>query len=216
MPSGAAPVPVDFTALKTRQQAAWASGDYAVIGTTLQIVGEQLAEACDLRWDERVLDVAAGNGNATLAAARRGCDVISTDYVEALLERGAARARAERLRVGFQTADAESLPFENASFDAVFDLADLHNFEDWPVGVRQLHRVLAPGGLLILEELSRESFEHAAGRVFRALTEHPYECMLTISELRDELGRTGFEILHLRERRPLGLLRYFTLVARKV
>ena len=65
--------PVDLTALKTRQQAAWASGDYAVIGTTLQIVGEQLAEACDLRWDERVLDVAAGNGNATLAAARRGC-----------------------------------------------------------------------------------------------------------------------------------------------
>jgi len=97
--------PVDFTALKTRQQGAWASGDYAVIGTTLQIVGEQLAEACDLRCDERVLDVAAGNGNATLAAARRGCLVTSTDYVNSLLERGAERARAERLNVQFQVAD---------------------------------------------------------------------------------------------------------------
>src|SRR5512146_3574520 len=81
--------PTDLPALKTRQQAAWASGDYAVIGTTLQIVGEQLAEACDLRWDERVLDVAAGNGNATLAAARRGCKVTSTDDVPSLLDQGA-------------------------------------------------------------------------------------------------------------------------------
>jgi SAM-dependent methyltransferase len=99
--------------------AAWASGDYAVIGTTLQIVGEQLAEACDLLCDEQVLDVAAGNGNATLAAARRGCRVVSTDYVAALLERGEDRARAERLNVTFQVADAEALPFADASFDAV-------------------------------------------------------------------------------------------------
>src|SRR4029077_5462176 len=91
--------PVDLAALKGRQQMAWASGDYAVIGTTLQIVGESLAEACDLRWDEDVLDVAAGNGNATLAAARRGCRVTSTDYVSTLLERGAERAAAQRLTV---------------------------------------------------------------------------------------------------------------------
>ena len=93
--------PTDFNALKTRQQTAWASGDYAVIGTTLQIVGEQLAEACDLRWDERVLDVAAGNGNATLAAARRGCKVVSTDYVAraARSRRRARRARAAARRV---------------------------------------------------------------------------------------------------------------------
>src|SRR6478735_12337023 len=96
------PARAELAALKTRQQAAWASGDYAVIGTTLQIVGEQLAEACDLRWDERVLDVAAGNGNATLAAARRGCAVTSTDYVAALLDRGAERAAAERLSIAFQ------------------------------------------------------------------------------------------------------------------
>ena len=111
--------PVDFAALKTRQQAAWGTGDYAVIGTTLQIVGESLAEACDLKTDERVLDVAAGNGNATLAAARRGCVVTSTDYVGSLLERGAERARAERLDVIFQVADVEALPFADASFDAV-------------------------------------------------------------------------------------------------
>jgi len=103
---------LDVAALKTRQRTAWASGDYAVIGTTLQIVGESLAEACDLRTDERVLDVAAGNGNATLAAARRGCLVTSTDYVGALLERGSERAAAERLQVSFQQADAEALPFD--------------------------------------------------------------------------------------------------------
>jgi SAM-dependent methyltransferase len=95
-------VPIDLNALKERQKVAWASGDYAVIGTTLQIVGENLAEACDLRCDEEVLDVAAGNGNATLAAARRGCRVMSTDYVAALLERGQDRARAEHLDVTFQ------------------------------------------------------------------------------------------------------------------
>ena len=99
----ATPAP-DLAALKARQQAAWASGDYAVIGTTLQLVGEQLAETCDLRTDERVLDVAAGNGNATLAAARRGCAVTSTDYVGTLLERGAERARAERPRANFLAA----------------------------------------------------------------------------------------------------------------
>src|SRR5690606_53018 len=99
-------------AVKTRQQAAWSSGDYAVVGTTLQIVGETLCEALDLRSTQRVLDVAAGNGNATLAAARRFADVVSTDYVGALLERGRERATADRLPVIFQEADAEKLPFE--------------------------------------------------------------------------------------------------------
>lgn len=84
----------DFAAIKTRQQAAWSTGDYAVVGTTLQIVGEDLCEALDLRSGSKVLDVAAGNGNATLAAARRWCDVTSTDYVGSLLESGRARAQA--------------------------------------------------------------------------------------------------------------------------
>src|SRR3954466_13940882 len=108
--------PTDFPAIKSRQQAAWSSGDYAVIGTTLQLVGELLAEACDIKCDERVLDVEAGNGNATLAAARRGAKVTSTDYVSALLDRGSERADAERLSVEFEVADVESLPYKDASF----------------------------------------------------------------------------------------------------
>src|SRR5262252_3428960 len=113
----ATPATIDLAAIKGRQQAAWASGDYAIIGTTLQIVGETLCEAVDLRSNQRVLDVAAGNGNATLAAARRFADVVSTDYVSVLLERGRERAETERLAVTFQEADAEALPFADASFD---------------------------------------------------------------------------------------------------
>ena len=109
------PAPINLAAIKSRQQAARGSGDYAVIGTTLQIVGEMLCEAVDLRSNQRVLDVAAGNGNATLAAARRFADVVSTDYVGSLLE----RAEANRLAVIFQEADAEDLPFADASFDVV-------------------------------------------------------------------------------------------------
>src|SRR3954447_19434633 len=104
--------PVDFNAIKQRQQATWASGDFAIIGTTLQIVGESLAEAVDVRAGELVLDVAAGNGNATLAAARRFAEVTSTDYVAALLDKGKARAQAEGLQVAFREADAEDLPFD--------------------------------------------------------------------------------------------------------
>src|SRR5258708_20941976 len=109
----------DFTALKTRQQAAWSSGDYAVVGTTLQIVGEELCEALDLRAGRKVLDVAAGNGMASLAAARRWCDVVSTDYVANLLENGRARSLAEGLPIEFKAANAENLPFSDASFDTV-------------------------------------------------------------------------------------------------
>src|SRR6195256_4589002 len=109
----------DVKTLKARQQTMWASGDFAVIGTTLQIVGEELCEAMDLRSGQQVLDVAAGNGNVTLAAARRWCDVVSTDYVSELLERGRARASAEGLSVEFKTADAEALPFADNTFDMV-------------------------------------------------------------------------------------------------
>src|SRR5882757_8866079 len=109
----------DLVALKARQQATWASGDYAVIGTSLQIVGETLCEAIDIRAGQAVLDVAAGNGNATLAAARRWCQVTSTDYVPALLEQGRARASADGLQATFQSADAEALPFADDAFDVV-------------------------------------------------------------------------------------------------
>ena len=161
--------PIDFNALKTRQQTAWASGDYAVIGTTLQIVGEQLAEACDLRWDERVLDVAAGNGNATLAAARRGCRVTSTDYVAGLLERGEERARAERVEVSFQAADAEALPFEDASFDVVLSTFGVMFSPDQAKAASELARVCRSGGRIGLANWTPEGF---VGQLFKTLGRH--------------------------------------------
>ena len=161
--------PTDLNALKTRQQTAWASGDYAVIGTTLQIVGEELAEACDLLYDERVLDVAAGNGNATLAAARRGCRVTSTDYVTALLDRGAERARAERLNVSFQAADAEALPFADASFDAVLSTFGVMFSPDQAKAAAELARVCRPGGRIGLANWTPEGF---IGQVFKTLGRH--------------------------------------------
>jgi SAM-dependent methyltransferase len=160
---------VDLNALKTRQQSAWASGDYSLIGTTLQIVGEQLAEACDLRCDERVLDVAAGNGNATLAAARRGCSVTSTDYVADLLDRGADRAHAERLKVSFQVADAESLPFADASFDAVLSTFGVMFTPDHARAASELTRVCRPGGRIGLANWTPEGF---IGQVFKTLGGH--------------------------------------------
>jgi ubiquinone/menaquinone biosynthesis C-methylase UbiE len=161
--------PVDFAAIKTRQQGAWASGDYAVIGTTLQIVGEQLAEACDLRWDERVLDVAAGNGNATLAAARRGCLVTSTDYVGSLLERGAERARAEGLKVEFQVADVEALPFKAGRFDAVLSTFGVMFAPDQARAAAEMARVCRPGGRIGLANWTPDSL---VGRMFKVLGRH--------------------------------------------
>ena len=158
--------PIDFAAIKVRQQAAWGTGDYAIIGTTLQIVGESLAEACDLKTDERVLDVAAGNGNATLAAARRGCLVTSTDYVGSLLERGAERARAERLEVKFQVADAEELPFEDASFDAVVSTFGVMFAPDHARCAAEMARVVRPGGRVGLANWTPDSL---IGRMFKVL-----------------------------------------------
>jgi ubiquinone/menaquinone biosynthesis C-methylase UbiE len=159
----------DFAAIKTRQQAAWGSGDYAVIGTTLQIVGETLAEACDLRTDERVLDVAAGNGNATLAAARRGCVVTSTDYVGSLLERGAERARAERLDATFQVADVEALPYDDAGFDAVVSTFGVMFAPDHARSAAEMARVCRPGGRIGLANWTPDSL---IGRMFKVLGRH--------------------------------------------
>jgi len=158
--------PIDLTALKERQRVAWASGDYAAIGTTLQIVGETLAEACDLRCDEEVLDVAAGNGNATLAAARRGCLVTSTDYVAALLERGQDRARAEHLDVTFQVADAEALPFADSSFDAVLSTFGVMFAPDQAKAAKELARVCRRGGRIGLANWTPEGF---VGQMFKTL-----------------------------------------------
>ena len=159
----------DLNALKGKQQTAWASGDYAVVGTTLQIVGESLAEACDLRWDETVLDVAAGNGNASLAAARRGCKVTSTDYVETLLARGSDRARAEQLNIVFQHADAEQLPFDDASFDVVLSTFGVMFTPDQPKAAAEMLRVCRPGGRIGLANWTPDGF---IGQKFKTLGKH--------------------------------------------
>jgi SAM-dependent methyltransferase len=157
---------VDLKALKVKQQTAWSSGDYAVIGTTLQIVGEQLAEAMDLRAGRTVLDVAAGNGNVTLAAARRGCEVTSTDYVEPLLICGRKRAEAEGLQVIFQVADAENLPFADASFDAVVSTFGGMFSPDQDRTSAELIRVCKSGGRIGLANWTPESF---IGQLFKTI-----------------------------------------------
>ena len=156
----------DLIAVKGKQQAAWAAGDYAVIGTTLQIVGESLCEALDLRAGQRVLDVAAGNGNATLAAARRWCDVVSTDYVPALLERARARASAEGLVVQFEQADAENLQFEDGAFDAVLSTFGVMFTPNQDKAAAELARVCKPGGKIGMANWTPGSF---IGEVFKVL-----------------------------------------------
>ena len=160
------PAAPDFTAIKQRQQATWASGDFAVIGTTLQIVGELLAEATDIRAGERVLDVAAGNGNATLAAARRFAQVTSTDYVPALLDKGRERARAEGLAVAFQVADVEDLPFEDDSFDAVLSTFGAMFTPDHQRPADEMLRVLRDGGRIGLANWTPDGF---IGRLFKVI-----------------------------------------------
>ena len=157
---------VDLAAIKGRQQIAWGSGDYAVVGTTLQIVGESLCEAIDLRSNQRVLDVAAGNGNATLAAARRFAEVVSTDYVAALLERGRERANADHLAVTFKEADAEALPFDDASFDVVLSTFGVMFTPNQAQAAQEMLRVVRPGGKIGLANWTPESF---IGQLFKTI-----------------------------------------------
>ena len=159
----------DFAAIKQRQQATWASGDYSTIGTTLQIVGEQLAEVADVRAGEQVLDVAAGNGNATLAAARRFAEVTATDYVPALLDRARLRAQAEALAVQFRVADAEALPFAEHSFDVALSSFGVMFTPDHQRAARELLRVVRPGGRIGLANWTPEGF---VGRLFKLIGRH--------------------------------------------
>lgn len=161
-----ASVIADFAGMKTRQQAAWSSGDYAVVGTTLQIVGEELCEALDLRSGQKVLDVAAGNGNVTLAAARRWCEVVSTDYVPSLLERGKVRAQAEGLSVEFKVADAEALPFADSTFDAVVSTFGVMFTPNQDKAATELLRVCKSGGKIGLANWTPEGF---IGQLFKVL-----------------------------------------------
>ena len=168
MDKAPAPAP-DLAALKGKQHAAWSSGDYAVVGATLQIIGENLCEAMDLRAGQRVLDVAAGNGNVTLAAARRWCEVTSTDYVPALLARARARAEAEGWKVTFKEADAEALPFNDASYDAVVSTIGVMFVADHEKAAAELLRVCKPGGKIGLANWTPEGF---IGQLFKTIGKH--------------------------------------------
>jgi len=159
----------DLVALKTRQQAAWSSGNYAIVGATLQIVGEELCEALDLKAGSKVLDVAAGNGMASLAAARRWCDVTSTDYVPALLERGRARATAEGWQIDFAEADAENLPFADNSFDNVISTFGVMFTPNQERAAAELLRVCKPQGRIGLANWTPDGF---IGQVFKTLGKH--------------------------------------------
>jgi ubiquinone/menaquinone biosynthesis C-methylase UbiE len=169
--SPAAPTLSDagLEAIKARQRATWAAGDYSVVGTTLQIVGESLCEAVDLRAGSKVLDVAAGNGNCSLAAARRFCDVTSTDYVPALLEDGRRRAEAERLPIAFQQADAEALPFPDESFDAVLSSFGVMFTPNHARAAHELVRVCRHEGRIGLTNWTPRGF---IGRLFAVVGRH--------------------------------------------
>ena len=159
----------DLKALKARQQTAWSSGDYAVIGTTLQIVGEELCEALDVRSGQKVLDVAAGNGNASLAAARRWCEVLATDYVPALLERARQRAAAERLDIETREADAEALPFADDSFDVVVSIFGVMFAPDQDRAAAEMIRVCKRGGKIGLANWTPDGF---IGQLFKTIGKH--------------------------------------------
>lgn len=164
--STATPIDPELEALKTRQHGAWASGNYAIVGTTLQIVGEELCEALDIRAGQNVLDVAAGNGNATLAAARRWCQVVSTDYVPSLLERGRLRAKANGLLIEFKEADAEALGFADAAFDVVISTFGVMFTPNQDRAATELLRVCKSGGKIGLANWTPEGF---IGQIFKTL-----------------------------------------------
>lgn len=159
----------DYTAIKAKQCATWGSGDYARIGSTLQVTGENLAEAMDLRAGSTVLDVAAGNGNMTLAAARRFCAVMSTDYVESLLARGKERAQANGLDIAFRYSDAEALPFEDNSFDNVVSTFGVMFAPDQAQCAAELQRVCVAGGKIGLANWTPDGF---IGQVFKVIGAH--------------------------------------------
>lgn len=171
--------------------------------------------ATDVGTIGHALHIACGNASATRLILKHFLLQRVTGVDRDPVVIAAARADPPIPASDFSVQDVRSLGFADGTFDAAFDLADLHNYPEWRSGVRELWRVLAPGGLLIMEEITRETFSYGAGRLFKALTEHPYDAMLSVTELRDYIERTGFTILNDSARNPLGLFKYFIMVARK-
>jgi ubiquinone/menaquinone biosynthesis C-methylase UbiE len=168
-PQAGTPQPLDLAAVKAKQRGAWSSGDYSVVGSTLQIVGEALCEAVDLRSAERVLDVACGNGNAALAAARRFAQVTGVDYVPALLARAASRAAADGLTLELREGDAEALPFPDGGFDVVLSTFGVMFAPDQERSGAELLRVCRHGGRIGLASWTPDGF---VGQMFKVMGAH--------------------------------------------
>src|SRR5262245_4592613 len=162
-------LPPDLAAVKKRQQATWASGDFSVVAARIVLQAELLCEAADLQADWRVLDVATGSGNAAIAAARRGCSVVGADYVPALLESGRIRAKTEHLNVDFVEGDTGNLPFPSASFDAVLSIYGAMFAPDHHKTAAELVRVCRPGGVIGLASWTPEGF---IGEMFRLFSKY--------------------------------------------
>jgi SAM-dependent methyltransferase len=164
------PLPrLDLEAVKARQRQTWSTGDYAVIGTAITIVGETLCESVDLRPAQRVLDVATGSGSTAIAAARRFTEVTGVDYVPELLQRGRERAAAERLAIDFREGDAEDLPFPAESFDAVLSTFGVMFAPDHRRAARELARVCKPGGKIGLASWTTSG---VLAESFRVISQH--------------------------------------------
>ena len=159
----------DYKKWNERLNASWSCADYARIGVTLQITGEELAEAADFRPGAHILDVAAGNGNATLAVARRFCEVTSTDYVQPLLDKGRARVEAEGLEADFRIADAQDLPFADNRFDGVISTFGAMFAPDQQATASELLRVCKPGGKIALASWTPPGF---IGRLCKLIGSH--------------------------------------------
>ncbi|HKY24028.1 MAG TPA: methyltransferase domain-containing protein [Gaiella sp.] len=159
----------DLSAVKERQQAMWSSGDFHAVASLIQPVADALCDAVDLQAGWRVLDVATGSGNAAIAAARCGAEVIGIDYVPALLERGRRRAEAEGVQIELVEGDAEAIPFVDRSFDAVLSVFGSMFAPDQERAASELARVCRPGGRIGLATWVPDGF---IGQMLKVVTAH--------------------------------------------
>jgi SAM-dependent methyltransferase len=142
--------PTDYQVVTETQRATWSSGDFHQIARQNVVMADALCKAADPHAGEGVLDVACGSGTAALVAARRYCDVTGIDYVPALIERARMRAAADALDVEFRVADAQVLPFADASFDVVLSVYGVQFAPDQDRAASELLRVCRPGGRIAL------------------------------------------------------------------
>ncbi|HEU0100879.1 MAG TPA: class I SAM-dependent methyltransferase [Mycobacteriales bacterium] len=160
---------VDYAAVTGRQQKVWSLGDYGKVGSLLNWLGESLVRELDIHAGERVLDIAAGNGNAALSAARRFADVLATDYVPGLLEEAARRAEADGVHLRTEVADAQALPYADGQFDVVMSTIGAMFAPDQEAVAREMVRVCRSGGRIGMANWTPDSM---VGDMFRTVGRH--------------------------------------------